>query len=485
MSKPRLPKQFEPKVKPFDHQLKAISYLLLNEQAGLLLDLGLGKTYCAITAFDYWIKIGRVDKVLCVVPAGLMYNWKRECEKFSHYKALVILSSIREERKYLINKFYTEDQWKFGIINYEALSPYIEYLRPTDGIVADETARYARNHAAKRTRALIQLGDAAEYKALLTGRLIAAKPMGLWSQFRFLTGGETFGVNFWKWRNYFFNKKIYRGFPKWELNQNRKQLLMKRIYSCCIAMDKRKVFPDIPPVRYQPIHIKLDAAAKSDYNKLQNKVIAEIEAEVGSTTVTAAHIFTKLIRLQQYTSGFIKDDTGRIQVLKFRPKFDALMEKTEEILFNGESVIIWCRFRPAISMISDELRKKHIKHTVMTGDDSQQEKYKKWKGFQKSKTINVFVGQITSGGIGIELFKTDTDKEYQHMIFYENTFVLDDRDQAIGRADARLGQQTKLNVVDLIVENTIDEKIMKSIMGDKKIADEIMNFGVRKYLGGN
>ena len=71
-------------------------------------------------------------------------------------------------------------------------------------------------------------------------------------------------------------------------------------------------------------------------------------------------------------------------------------------------------------MIEQALLNKGIKCFTMHGKDSAKKKYIKWSTFQDSKNINVFVGQIESGGVGIELFKTNTAAKYQNMFFYEN-----------------------------------------------------------------
>jgi len=143
---------------------------------------------------------------------------------------------------------------------------------------------------------------------------------------------------------------------------------------------------------------------------------------------------------------------------------------------------VWCRFRHTINMISKFLETKKIKHTVMTGDDSPKEKAKKWKGFQTSKTINIFIGQIVAGGIGIELFKINSTAKYQHALFVENVFGLDSRLQAVGRTDQRIGQKSACRVVDFLIKETIDEKIYNSIIKDEEVADSIMKKGVTQWI---
>jgi SWI/SNF-related matrix-associated actin-dependent regulator 1 of chromatin subfamily A len=350
-------------------------------------------------------------------------------------------------------------------------------------VIADESSRYISNHLTQRAKALITIGDGVSHKLILTGTLIASKPMGLWSQFRFLDDGESFGENFYAWRNYFFAKIKLGKYNKWVLREDRKRILERRIFRKCIAINNRDVIADLPPIRFQRVMMNMDKDFAADYRAVQNQIIAEVEAREEKAIVNAQHIFAKLVRLQQMTSGFVGDIDKNVKILKNKPKLELLMEYINEIIDSDESVVVWCRFRPSIKLISDELKKYKIKHTTMSGEDNTAaKKYKKWKGFQEDNSIKVFVGQIAAGGIGIELFKIESDDEYEHMIFYENTFTLDHRTQAIGRRYGRIGQNSKVRVIDLIMKDTIDEKIIKSIEKDKEVADGIMKYGIRKFL---
>ena len=62
------------------------------------------------------------------------------------------------------------------------------------------------------------------------------------------------------------------------------------------------------------------------------------------------------------------------------------------------------------------------------------------------------------------------------------TWVFDDRIQAIGRSDGRIGQTATCRVVDLVVKDTIDEKILGVVLGNQKIADLIMEKGARGVI---
>ena len=137
-------------------------------------------------------------------------------------------------------------------------------------------------------------------------------------------------------------------------------------------------------------------------------------------------------------------------------------------------------------MISNTLKSKKIKHSILDGRvTNKDEKYKRWKSYQEDENMHVFVGQKESGGFGIELFKMESSSEkYQHDITYEDTFSYDVSEQAQGRIH-RLGQKSTCRYVNLLLKDTIDEKIYKSRLEKKKLIDEIMNVGPVNFLQEN
>jgi len=410
-----------------------------------------------------------------VCPTTVILNWKIQIKRFSGYDALD-LHAAREERLRRLSLI----DYNFYIINYEALPLFIMELFKLkfDMIIFDESARYIRNIRAKRTKSAILLSDKAKYKLILTGTPIANRPLDIWSQFRVLDGGETFGSNFYSYRSKYFYKINIGRWPKWIVKKQSIPLLQSSIYENCIRFT-RDVLDNAPERVYDTLIVPINNIEK-DYNDVKVKVMSEIETMKGTVNLQINNILTKLLRLQQVTSGFIKNESGVEVMLTHTPKLDALIEEVESIVDSGESVVVWCRFLFSIKMIANKLKEKKIKSITMQGSDK--DKYAKWKGFQKSRDIDVFIGQVSAGSVGIELFKLEEENaEFQHMIFYEYTWTLDDIEQAKGRID-RIGQKSKCRYLTLYVEKTIDETMLEVIRDRKKIVDLIIERGVEEVV---
>ena len=470
----KLPKGFKTLVEPYEYQKEAMIFGMTKPVAGILLDLGLGKTYVAINIARYRIQFCNVKKVLVVCPTSILLNWEDQIRKYSEYRA-VILHADRNTR---IRRF--KENAHFYIINYEALYPFIKHLlhlKP-EMVIFDESSRFIKNYKAKRTKAAIAIADRCKYKLILTGTFISNRPTDIWSQFRVLDGGLTFGNNYYSFLNFFFRKVRIGAWFKYVLKTKRVNSLQKGIYNLCIRKSKREVLKDLPDRIYNKISIELGELGPI-YKDVESSILTEIDTLNGSLSLELQNILTKLLRLQQITAGFIKQGDEEKELI-YQPKLDAVVDRIESVLEEEESVIVWCRFLKSISLISNRLKDKHIKYITMSGLDK--DKFSKWKTFQKSKNINVFIAQIESGGIGIELFKEDSDPDKsQHMIFYENTWSMDVRTQAFGRND-RIGQKSVCVYTDLVIKNTIDEKILNAIQRKEKIADLIMKNGVKEFL---
>lgn len=498
----KLPKGFETiDVDLYPFQKETLAFGIQRDNAGLLLDMGLGKTLISINIARYRIQNNNVKKVLVICPNTIMYSWEKSIKRFSEYEPLIVNSSP-EERIYRS----LEKDHKFHILGYGSLYPLLDsvgvwkYERTKDGkkkrvlnkldalwefgydmVIYDESAKFLRNFASQRSLASNLFTDYSKYRLILTGTLIANRPTDIFQQFRVLDGGKEFGVSYYAFLGKYFDK-IFKGtHNEFILKRRYYREFTEKIYRNCIRFTRQEVLPDLPPVIKDTRIVPLDNYSRDEYEKIKQKTIVEIETSVGKRDINIPSIFAKLIRVSQVASGFIGYDNGQVAELKTTPKLDALIEEIDTINDYGESAVVFCEFRKSISMISERLRALKIDHIIMTGDDSAKEKYNKWHGFQTTNTP-VFIAQIQSGDVGIELFKIDGDADKsQHMLFYEQPWNPDIKDQAEARSN-RIGTKQTLRIVDFAAEGTIDEKKLTTLGEKRKVADAIMEGGIRKFL---
>lgn len=486
----KLPKGFyeigEKKLR--NYQRNTVAFGINKGSCGILLDMGLGKTLCAINIARYHIQTDEVKKILVACPASLPLKWQESIEESSEHKA-VILPSNREKR---VQTALTNKE-KFHIINYQSLWPLIRDVGDKadkadkklkyDMIIFDESGKYLKHPTSRISEYAMYLSDYAKYKLILTGTLIGNHPLNLWVQFYCLNGGRSFGSSFNWFENRFFYKSSRNNITRSYLKQQYIEKFREVIQKNCIRYERGDVLPELPKMIEDRIEIEFSSTLTNKYNLLKKGIISEIETEERNKKLTTLNIFERLIRLQQFTSGFISKGKGTEQKLKETPKLDALVEEVETIIENEESVVIWCRFSHTIDMIAERLKK----HNVLILDGrvtNKKKKYSIWREFQKSKDKNILIAQSESGGFGIELFKENPNEKakYEHSIIYENTWSPDTREQLKARI-LRSGLKSVCRVVDITVKDTIDETILNVLRRKKEIADIVEKIGIKQFLG--
>lgn len=146
------------KYTPHDYQTRATNFILEHPKAGMLLEMGLGKTVITMTAIDILInEMFEVDRVLVIAPKRVAEDtWTREHAKWDHLRHLrvsKVLGSPEQRRRALVTD---ADIYVIGRDNVVWLVDLYQKLKtgwPFDMIVIDELSSF-KNPQAKRFRAL-------------------------------------------------------------------------------------------------------------------------------------------------------------------------------------------------------------------------------------------------------------------------------------------------------------------------------------------
>jgi SNF2 family DNA or RNA helicase len=118
-----------------------------------------------------------------------------------------------------------------------------------------------------------------------------------------------------------------------------------------------------------------------------------------------------------------------------------------------------------IAIIDHYLTKTAIGHTVLTGSSKNRDEIV--KQFAEDTDCKVFVGSLKAGGVGIDLVAASV------VIHYDRWWNAAKEDQATDRVH-RIGQKQGVQVVKIVTEGTIEEKIDKIITMKKDLANELL-----------
>jgi len=114
------------------YQTQGVAYVLQKKRTINGDDMGLGKTIQTIVTIATAHKEGHdVFPALIICPASLKENWKREIEKFTNYKALILSDKTRNNWK----RYFELGMAQFFIVNYESLKKYFVQSWPKTRVV--------------------------------------------------------------------------------------------------------------------------------------------------------------------------------------------------------------------------------------------------------------------------------------------------------------------------------------------------------------
>ena len=189
-----------------------------------------------------------------------------------------------------------------------------------------------------------------------------------------------------------------------------------------------------------------------------------------TTTVT---VLTQLMRLHQITCGHFTADDGSTQNIKSN-RINELMNVLEEV--EGKA-IIWANYQKDMFEIKKAIEKEYGEGSVVDyyGLTPQEDRQPNIKRFQEDPECRFFVGTPQTGGYGITLTQANT------VVYYSNGYDLEKRLQSEDRAH-RIGQKKSVTYVDLIADDTVDEKIVKALRKKINIASEVLGEELRDWI---
>ena len=95
--------------------------------------------------------------------------------------------------------------------------------------------------------------------------------------------------------------------------------------------------------------------------------------------------------------------------------------------------------------------------------------------FQTKDETRFLVGTPATGGYGITLTAAST------MIYYSNGYDLEKRTQSEARID-RIGQKFPMTYIDILAEDTVDERIVKALRKKINIATQVMGEELKAWI---
>ena len=471
------------KTKPYAHQLTALEKSWNKENFAYFMEMGTGKTKVLIDNLAMLYDKGKIDGALIIAPKGVVKTWYEQelpTHLPNHIDNTTVLwqSNItKSQQEKLDSVLENEMLLHILVMNVEALSTEKgvnfarKFINSHKTLMAIDESTTIKTPTARRTKNIILLGKQAKYKRIMTGSPITKNPLDLYTQCEFLDPWLLDFTSYYAFRNRYAEMKtmhlrgrsiqVVSEFKNLsELSETVKQFSYRVLKEDCL---------DLPPKNFIKRHITLTPAQKKVYEQMKKAAMAVLNGKV-TTTMT---VLTQLMRLHQITCGHFTADDGSVQEVE-NNRLKELMSILEET--EGKA-IIWANYQRDVAQIIEHIEKKYGEGSIVDyyGLTPQEDRQDNIRKFQNDSNCRFLIGTPQTGGYGITLTQANT------VIYYSNGYDLEKRLQSEDRAH-RIGQKKTVTYVDLICEDTVDEKIVKALRDKINIASEVMGEELKDWI---
>lgn len=526
-------------MKLYEHQQKALDRYRDKSVIPLFFDPGTGKTLTSLAIAVDKYKRGEIDALLVIAPNGVHKQWAlEEIPKWCGKEGGNVTTQWRKNKKLT----FTPGKLNIVCTNIEQFSTktryqeYVEWVNSHNTmIILDEATRiknpkairtqrllYSFNTVIMKGRTILSSVPKTKARAILTGTPVTNGPFDVWAMFEFLEPNY-FNLNWYGFQNKYgmfytlvlnnrtirilINEEAWKDIKKTESfemanalygvslrtydvikNQTKYEGPFMNVQELKQQMLKTAMFVkiedciDMPEKTYNRKLLDMSPEQARVYYDMEKYLIAQYKGE----QVDAKSKVTAYIRLQQIASGFISSQQipeeevedpppNKITWFDDTPKLDQLLVDIEEIVGSTDNqtgqVIVVCHFSAEAERIYEAIEKAGYKVCLQTGwkkvgtiDDFKQQGY------------SVMVANIRVISMGFNL-----QEHCHHMIFYSNTFSLEDRIQVEARI-YRSGQTKRCIYLDYVMKDTIDMKVYAALKQKKQLSDYIRDTSVEDML---
>ncbi|MBL4936369.1 DEAD/DEAH box helicase [Clostridium sp. YIM B02515] len=433
---------------------------------GILADeMGLGKTLQTIAFIESEVNENSERKPsLVVAPTSLVYNWKSEIEKFASNLKSIVISGSKDERE---EKRREIEEADIVITSYPLIRRDIEEYKKIKFryCILDE-AQQIKNPASINAQSVKEL-KAQGYFAL-TGTPIENSLTELWSIFDFIMPGYLLSHNKFlrKYETPIVKSKDEKALE--ELNKHVRPFILRRL--------KKDVVKELPPKIEHKLVVEMTEEQKKLYAAFIEKAKQEVNNEISErgfnrSKIKILSILTRLRQICCDPSTFVENfegESGKMLALD-----DLLVDSINE----GHRILLFSQFTSVLKNIAKRLNSNNIDYMYLDGQTKTEDRVKMVEEFNKGQS-SIFLISLKAGGTGLNLTGADV------VIHFDPWWNPAVEEQATDRAH-RIGQQKTVEVIKIVAQGTIEEKIynlqekkreiIKSVMGEESSEESLVS----------
>lgn len=421
------------------HQADAVSKLINLKVSALFMEQGTGKTITTLEICRIRMERGKIDYIIWLCPCSAKGNIKREIIKNCPDEMLdafticgiETLSSSITALSYLIN--LSKDKKSF--------------------LVVDESL-LIKNPRAYRTKNILKIADNCQYRMILNGTPVSRNEADLFSQFYLLDWRILGYKSYW---SFAANHLEYDDHGKLK-NVLNTDMLAKKIAPYTYQIKKSDCVK-LPDKTYSTYHFCLKKCQDEEYSRVADILMEQLDEWKSET------IYRLFSGLQAVISGkrliFNKNQNHFETVEMFKdPKDNPRIERLLDVLPEDEKAIVFCRYESEIEQLC-EIIPDSVRFDGKISLKARESVLKEFSGSKK-----YLIANRNCAGYSLNL-------QFCHNIIYmSNDWDLGTRLQSEDRVH-RIGQNSKVNIIDIYAANTIDEQILRCLWRKERLLDSI------------
>ena len=408
-------------------------------------DMGLGKTLQVIALLDQ-LETNKPSLVVC--PSSLIYNWEDEVHKFSKSLPVTCIVSDAKTRETMIHAIHGKHLY---VTSYDYMRRDVELYDSIEFeyVILDES-QYIKNQKTKNAISVKQLH--ALHKLALSGTPIENSLAELWSVFDFLMPQYLY--------NYHYFQKTFETDIVKNQNQKKIQQLQKMVSPFILRRNKKDVLLELPDKIEKTQLIPFTQQESELYFANLAQINTQLQELFQMEKIDKIAILAMLTKLRQICCEprMIYENINQSS-----SKMKACMDLICNYKANHQQVLLFSSFTKVFDLMEEELKLNGIRYFILTGETSKEKRRELVYRFQEGEA-DVFLISLKAGGTGLNLTAA------QAVIHFDPWWNLSAQNQATDRA-YRIGQLNKVIVHQLIMKESIEEKIQVLQAKKKELAD--------------
>jgi SNF2 family DNA or RNA helicase len=440
-------------------------------------DMGLGKTIQTIALLLHEKEmLGALPApTLLVCPTSVVTNWEREVKRFAPGLSTLVHQGVNRLRgEEFVQAAQRVDMLltSYALVRQDAETMQsIQWL----GVILDE-AQNIKNPTAKQTQAARRLNS--DFRLALTGTPVENRLSELWSIMHFLNPGflgarQEFRSN--------FAIPIER-YSDQDATQRLKKLVSPFILRR-VKTDPR-VIQDLPEKIETKVYCDLTEEQATLYEAVVQDTLAQVEKSdlvQSGGMQRRGLVLSMLMQLKQicnhplqylHQGGKGNSPGSDTEIGGRSGKLERLLELLEEILADGDRVLIFTQFAEMGGLLA-----AYLPHSTgspvqfLHGGTPPKQRDQMVRRFQEDENSPpIFILSLKAGGTGLNLTRAN------HVFHFDRWWNPAVEDQATDRA-FRIGQQRNVQVHKFVTVGTLEEMIDEMIENKKGLAQAVIGSG--------